>query len=32
MQRLIFDEEHEMFRDSVRRFMQSEVEPQVVSR
>ena len=29
MQRLIFDEEHEMFRDSVRRFMQSEVEPQV---
>ncbi len=29
MQRLIFDEEHEMFRDSVRRFMQSEVEPNV---
>ncbi len=29
MKRLIFDEEHEMFRDSVRRFMQSEVEPSV---
>jgi acyl-CoA dehydrogenase len=29
MQRLIFDEEHEMFRDSVRRFMQSEIEPNV---
>jgi long-chain-acyl-CoA dehydrogenase len=29
MKRLIFDEEHEMFRDSVRRFMQSEVEPRV---
>ncbi len=29
MKRLIFDEEHEMFRDSVRRFMQSEVEPNV---
>jgi alkylation response protein AidB-like acyl-CoA dehydrogenase len=29
MKRLIFDEEHEMFRDSVRRFMQSEVEPHV---
>jgi len=29
MQRLIFNEEHEMFRDSVRRFMQSEVEPNV---
>jgi len=29
MQRLIFNEEHEMFRDSVRRFMQSEVEPHV---
>ncbi|MEE8339192.1 MAG: acyl-CoA dehydrogenase family protein [Xanthomonadales bacterium] len=29
MQRLIFDEEHEMFRDSVRRFMQSEVGPNV---
>jgi alkylation response protein AidB-like acyl-CoA dehydrogenase len=29
MKRLIFNEEHEMFRDSVRRFMQSEVEPNV---
>ena len=29
MKRLIFDEEHEMFRDSVRRFMQSEIEPSV---
>jgi len=29
MKRLIFDEDHEMFRDSVRRFMQAEVEPQV---
>ena len=29
MQRLIFDEEHEMFRDSVRRFMQSEIGPHV---
>ena len=29
MQRLIFDEEHEMFRDSVRRFMQAEIAPQV---
>jgi len=29
MQRLIFDEEHEMFRDSVRRFMQTEIEPHV---
>jgi acyl-CoA dehydrogenase len=29
MRRLIFDEDHEMFRDSVRRFMQSEVEPHV---
>ena len=29
MKRLIFNEEHEMFRDSVRRFMQSEVEPRV---
>jgi long-chain-acyl-CoA dehydrogenase len=27
MKRLIFDEDHEMFRDSVRRFMQSEVAP-----
>ena len=25
MKRLLFDEEHEMFRDSVRRFMQSVV-------
>jgi len=29
MQRLIFDEEHEMFRDSVRRFMQAEIAPKV---
>ncbi len=29
MKRLIFDEEHEMFRDSVRRFMQAEVQPHV---
>lgn len=29
MQRLIFDEDHEMFRDSVRRFMQTEIEPHV---
>ena len=29
MKRLIFDEEHEMFRDSVRRFMQTEIEPYV---
>lgn len=29
MKRLIFDEDHEMFRDSVRRFMQAEVEPHV---
>lgn len=29
MQRLIFDEEHEMFRDSVRRFMQAEIGPNV---
>ncbi|MGD2127720.1 MAG: acyl-CoA dehydrogenase family protein [Lysobacterales bacterium] len=29
MKRLIFDEEHEMFRDSVRRFMQAEIEPHV---
>ncbi len=29
MKRLIFNEEHEMFRDSVRRFMQSEVKPNV---
>jgi acyl-CoA dehydrogenase len=31
MKRLIFDEEHDMFRDSVRRFMQTEIEPQVAS-
>lgn len=29
MKRLIFDEEHDMFRDSVRRFMQAEAEPHV---
>lgn len=29
MQRLIFDEEHDMFRDSVRRFMQAEIGPNV---
>jgi acyl-CoA dehydrogenase len=29
MKRLIFDEEHEMFRDSVRRFMQTEIKPNV---
>jgi len=29
MKRLIFDEDHEMFRDSVRRFMQTEIEPHV---
>jgi alkylation response protein AidB-like acyl-CoA dehydrogenase len=29
MKRLIFDQDHEMFRDSVRRFMQAEVEPHV---
>ena len=29
MKRLIFDEDHEIFRDSVRRFMQSEVTPHV---
>ncbi|MDH3401879.1 MAG: acyl-CoA dehydrogenase family protein, partial [Chromatiales bacterium] len=27
MERLIFDEEHEMFRESVRRFMQKEIGP-----
>jgi alkylation response protein AidB-like acyl-CoA dehydrogenase len=27
MERLIFDEEHEMFRESVRRFMQNEIGP-----
>ena len=29
MKRLIFDEDHDMFRDGVRRFMQSEIEPHV---
>jgi len=29
MKRLIFNEEHEMFRDSVRRFMRSEIAPHV---
>ena len=29
MKRLIFDEDHEMFRDSVRKFMQAEVSPHV---
>jgi len=29
MKRLIFDEDHEMFRDSVRKFMQAEVAPHV---
>jgi alkylation response protein AidB-like acyl-CoA dehydrogenase len=29
MKRLIFDEDHEMFRDSVRKFMQVEIAPQV---
>jgi acyl-CoA dehydrogenase len=29
MKRLIFEEEHEMFRDQVRRFVQAEFEPQV---
>jgi len=29
MQRLIFDEDHEMFRESVRRFMISEIKPDV---
>lgn len=29
MQRLIFEEEHELFRDQVRRFMQTEYEPHV---
>jgi len=31
MKRLIFDEEHDMFRDSVRRFIRSEVEPHVAA-
>jgi acyl-CoA dehydrogenase len=29
MKRLIFDEDHEMFRDSVRKFMQTEISPHV---
>jgi len=29
MKRLIFEEDHEMFRDGVRRFMQSEIAPHV---
>jgi acyl-CoA dehydrogenase len=29
VKRLIFDEDHEMFRDSVRKFMQAEVQPHV---
>ena len=29
MKRLIFNEDHEMFRDSVRRFMQAEIGPHV---
>jgi acyl-CoA dehydrogenase len=29
MRRLIFDEDHEMFRDSVIRFMKSEIGPHV---
>lgn len=29
MRRLIFEEDHEMFRDGVRRFMQSEIAPHV---
>ena len=29
MKRLIFDEDHELFRDATRRFMQAEIEPQV---
>lgn len=29
MRRLIFDEDHEMFRDSVRRFMQAEIAPHI---
>jgi len=31
LKRLVFGEEHDMFRDSVRRFMQTEIEPQVES-
>lgn len=29
MQRLIFNEDHQMFRDSVRRFVQAEIQPHV---
>ena len=29
MKRLIFDEDHEMFRDGVRRFMQAEAWPNI---
>jgi acyl-CoA dehydrogenase len=29
MKRLIFDEDHELFRDATRRFMQAEIEPHV---
>ena len=29
MKRLIFDEDHDLFRDATRRFMQAEIEPQV---
>ena len=29
MKRLIFDEDHDMFRDATRRFMQAEIEPYV---
>jgi alkylation response protein AidB-like acyl-CoA dehydrogenase len=29
MDRLIFDEDHDMFRDATRRFMQAEIEPHV---
>ncbi|MDT8319946.1 MAG: acyl-CoA dehydrogenase family protein [Xanthomonadales bacterium] len=29
MQRLIFEEDHQMFRDSVRRFVQAEIQPHV---
>jgi len=31
MKRLIFDEEHDMFRESVRRFIQTEIQPQVAA-
>ncbi len=29
MKRMIFDDDHDMFRDGVRRFMQSEIEPKI---